>query len=343
MTSAQSLEGATGNGSDTCHESNNRTDELWVVVVTGLSGAGKSTTLHALEDLGYFCIDNVPTTVVGDVLQACKKASVHRIALGIDVRVRAFFEHFSAALLAIEQEPNVHLRLLFLDANDRTLLTRFSTTRRPHPLSTSPEGQEREAIAVLDGITSERQRLAKVRVRATDIIDTTTLTVHELRRRVVDILGAGTDLGHMRIRVLSFGFKYGPPIDADVILDVRFLPNPYFVEELRQLTGLDAPVVSYVMQEADTIEFVEHAHDLLSFCMPRFEREGKAYFTLAIGCTGGRHRSVAVATHLAQKLREELGLDIKVMHRDVDRHGPTDVGREPDIIGGGVRGSGQVG
>lgn len=312
-----------------------------VVVVSGLSGAGKSTALHALEDLGYFCVDNVPTTVVENVLDACSKASVQRIALGIDVRLRAFLDHFGTALEAIQQKPGVRLTVLFLDASDQALLSRFSATRRPHPLSTSAEGQEREAGAVLEGISSERSRLAKVRVRATDVIDTTGLTVHELRRRVVDLLGTGTDRAQMRIRLLSFGFKYGPPVDADLMLDVRFLPNPYFVDGLRKQTGLDESVVSYVMGAEDTKEFLDRSHALISFCVPRYEREGKAYLTIAVGCTGGRHRSVAVAGDLARRLERELQVDVRVVHRDIHRDSSSDRGAEPDIIGGGVRGSGR--
>jgi len=306
-----------------------------------MSGAGKSTALHTLEDLGYFCVDNVPTTVVEHVLDACRKASVGRVALGIDVRLRAFLEHFGSALEAIQNKPGVELTVLFLDANDQTLLSRFSATRRPHPLSTTNEGQETGAMAVLDGITSERQRLAKVRVRATDVIDTTALNVHDLRRRVVDLLGTSTGLSRMRIRLLSFGFKYGPPVDADLMLDVRFLPNPYFVDGLRHQTGLDEKVVSYVMAADDTQEFLERSHDLVSFCVPRYEREGKAYLTIAIGCTGGRHRSVAVAVELARRLEKALDVDVRVVHRDIQRDTSSDRVSEPDIIGGGVRGTGR--
>ena len=311
------------------------------MVVSGMSGAGKSTALHTLEDLGYFCVDNVPTTVVEHVLDACRKASVGRVALGIDVRLRAFLEHFGSALEAIQNKPGVELTVLFLDANDQTLLSRFSATRRPHPLSTTNEGQETGAMAVLDGITSERQRLAKVRVRATDVIDTTALNVHDLRRRVVDLLGTSTGLSRMRIRLLSFGFKYGPPVDADLMLDVRFLPNPYFVDGLRHQTGLDEKVVSYVMAADDTQEFLERSHDLVSFCVPRYEREGKAYLTIAIGCTGGRHRSVAVAVELARRLEKALDVDVRVVHRDIQRDTSSDRVSEPDIIGGGVRGTGR--
>jgi len=304
-----------------------------------MSGAGKSTALHALEDLGYFCVDNVPTTVVTHVLDACQRASLGHVALGIDVRLRAFLDGFGAALEAIQATPGVRLTVLFLDASDQTLLSRFSATRRPHPLSATTQAREREALAVLDGITVERQRLAKVRVRATDVIDTTALNVHELRRRVVDLLGTGR--ARMRIRLLSFGFKYGPPVDADVILDVRFLSNPYFVDGLRQRTGLEEPVIQYVMESEDTGEFLSKAHDLVSFCVPRYEREGKAYLTIAVGCTGGRHRSVAIAAELGRRLEAALGVEIQLVHRDIRRDSTSDRASEPDIIGGGVRGTGR--
>ncbi len=313
-----------------------------VVVVSGMSGAGKSTALHALEDLGYFCVDNLPPTVVNQVLDACRSALVGKIALGIDVRLRAFLDNFGSALESIQSQPGLKLTVLFLDAGDQTLLSRFSATRRPHPLSTTNEGLEREAVAVLDGITAERQRLSRVRVRSTDVIDTTAMTVHDLRRRVVDLLGSSTGRSRMRIRLLSFGFKYGPPVDADLMLDVRFLPNPYFVDDLRLKTGLDAPVVAHVMNSDDTQEFLDRAHHLISFCIPRYEREGKAYLTIAVGCTGGRHRSVAVAIELAQRMSRALGVDVGVVHRDIQRNSTSDHMSEPDIIGGGVRGTGRV-
>ena len=290
-----------------------------VVVVTGLSGAGKSTALHALEDLGYFCIDNLPTPVVDSVLDACRCASIRWVALGIDVRVRVFLEHFGGALESILSHPGVRLNVLFLDASDRALLSRFSATRRPHPLSTTSEGHDYGAVALLDGITGERRRLAPVRVRSTDIVDTTGLTVHDLRRKVIDLIGACNDSWGMRIRTLSFGFKYGPPVDADLVLDVRFLPNPYFVSGLRGCTGLDPSVVEYVMAGADTAVFLQRAHDLVSFCVPKYEREGKAYLTIAVGCTGGRHRSVVLSVELARRLEESLGVGVVVVHRDIER------------------------
>lgn len=313
-----------------------------IVIISGLSGAGKSTALHALEDLGYFCVDNLPTTVVKKVIESCRQARVSHIALGIDVRVRAFLQEFGTAVDSILSEPNVRLSIVFLDASDPVLLARFSATRRPHPLSTCAEGHEREATAVLDGVTAERARLARVRARATDVIDTTALSVHDLRRRVVELFGPGAaQTSRMRLRVLSFGFKYGVPVDADVMLDVRFLNNPYFIDELRPLTGLDEPVASYVMAEPDTVQFLELARQLVVFGIPRYEREGKSYLTIAVGCTGGRHRSVVVAEQLGRQIAQASGLQVRVVHRDVDRDVFSERRSDPDARRGTGFGPGE--
>ncbi len=291
-----------------------------LVVVTGLSGAGKSTALHALEDLGFFCIDNTPPPVLTATLGALEQADVRRVAFGIDVRVRSFLEGMRDSIDALATQDR-DLHVLFLDAADQALLRRFSGTRRPHPLSTIAEaGGEHAATALLDGIRIEREKLAPLRARATSIVDTTRLSVHELRRRVIDAFGAAAGgLSRLRPRFVSFGFKYGAPVDADLLLDVRFLPNPYFVPELTDLSGLDEAVREYVLNDPESKELLRHAQALLAFCLPRFEREGKAYVTIGIGCTGGRHRSVALAERLAAELGPALGLPIDVVHRDVDR------------------------
>ncbi len=314
-----------------------------VVVVSGLSGAGKSTALHALEDLGYFCVDNIPTRVVSQVLQECRVGGLSRIALGIDVRMRAFLGDFGGVIDALRSDPRIDMSVVFLDATDTALLSRFSATRRPHPLSTAQEGHERGALALLDGINAERERLAKVRVRATHVIDTTALTVHDLRRRIVQMFGpaAGGAL-RLRLRVLTFGFKYGPPVDADMMLDVRFLKNPYFEEALQRRTGLDKEVACFVMADEDSKLFLDLAEQIVVFCVPRYEREGKAYLTIAVGCTGGRHRSVVLGAELARRLQAALGFEISVVHRDIRRDSDFDRTTDPDIIGGGgVRGTGR--
>lgn len=313
-----------------------------VVVVTGLSGAGKSTALHALEDLGFFCVDNLPTSVVLPTLEVCERGGMQRVALGIDVRVRSFLESVSEVFDEVGTRKKSDLVVLFLDASDEALLRRFSSTRRPHPLSTAVEpGAEGEATAVLDGIRSERERLSALRARATLVIDTTLLSVHELRRHIVGHFGPGSgELPRMRTRFVSFGFKYGAPVDADLILDVRFLVNPHFVEELHDMPGTAEPVREYVLADAETQAFLARAGELLAFCLPRYEREGKSYLTVGIGCTGGRHRSVVVADHLAQELSGRVGLEIDVVHRDVGRVTLEGRHMEPDFIGGGPRGGG---
>jgi UPF0042 nucleotide-binding protein len=292
-----------------------------VVVVSGLSGAGKSQALHALEDLGFFCVDNLPTLLAPQAVALCERGEMTRLALGIDVRVRAFLGEVGNVLQLLEAGGQRDLHVLFLDASDETLLHRFSETRRPHPLAaeTGVSGSE-GALAVLDGVRVERERLAPLRAAATRVIDTTNTSVHELRRLLVAHFGpASGGAPRMVARIVSFGFKYGSPVDADVVLDVRFLDNPYFVPELKPLTGLDEPVSKYVLAATETQEFLTRTGALLEYVLPRYEREGKSYLTIAIGCTGGRHRSVSVAEALAKSLRAATGAAIGVIHRDVDR------------------------
>jgi UPF0042 nucleotide-binding protein len=292
-----------------------------VVVVSGLSGAGKSQALHALEDLGFFCVDNLPTLLAPQAVELCERGEMTRLALGIDVRVRAFLGEVGSVLELLEAGGQRDLHVLFLDASDETLLHRFSETRRPHPLAAESGVSGSEgALAVLDGVRVERERLAPLRARATRVIDTTNMSVHELRRVLVAHFGpASRGAPGMVTRFVSFGFKFGTPVDADVVLDVRFLDNPYFVPGLRPLTGLDAPVVHYVLGSVETQEFLRHARGLLEYVLPRYEREGKSYLTIAIGCTGGRHRSVAIAEALAKDLANAAGASIGVLHRDVHR------------------------
>lgn len=302
-----------------------------VVVVTGLSGAGKSTAVNALEDLGYFCVDSLPTPVLPSTLEAFAAAGVHRVAFGIDVRVRRFLDGVGSVLQQL-QSPERELTVLFLDASDEALLRRFSSTRRPHPLTTSSEaGSEQGALAVLDGIRIERELLTALRVRASIVLDTTRMSVHDLRREVLGHFGpsaGGTP--RLKVRLLSFGFKFGPPVDADMVLDVRFLDNPYFVPTLTKLPGTNPAVRDYVLGSDGTAEFLDVSGKLLEFCLPRFECEGKSYLTVGVGCTGGRHRSVVVSEQLAEVLRKRTGLPIDVIHRDVDRVNIAGKGGDPD-------------
>jgi RNase adapter protein RapZ len=291
-----------------------------VVVVTGLSGAGKSTALHALEDLGYFCVDNLPTSLVPATIEACETGGVLRVGLGIDVRVGAFLDGAAEALSRIAEGRDV--AILFLDATDEALLRRFNETRRPHPLTAVASGTSRSSggLAVLDGVHLERERLAPLRALATIDLDTTRLSVHELRRQIIAHLGPGkAEAPRMSTRFVSFGFKFGVPVDADLIFDVRFLDNPHFVPELRRLPGSHPAVRDFVLQSPEASELLEKIGELLAFSLPRYEREGKSYLTIGIGCTGGRHRSVALAEVLADNLRKKVELPISVVHRDVGR------------------------
>jgi RNase adapter protein RapZ len=303
-----------------------------LVVVTGLSGAGKSTALNALEDLGYFCVDSLPTPVLISTLAAFAASGVRRVAFGIDVRVRRFLDDAASVLQQLSTPGERELTVLFLDASDEALLRRFSSTRRPHPLTTTSEaGSEQGALAVLDGIRIERELLTSLRARASVVLDTTRMSVHDLRREVIAHFGASAGgAPRLKVRLLSFGFKFGPPVDADMVLDVRFLDNPYFVPQLSKLPGTSPAVRDYVLSSDGTSEFLDMSAKLLEFCLPRFEREGKSYLTIGVGCTGGRHRSVVVSEQLAERLRKHPGLPIDVIHRDVDRVNITGRGGDPD-------------
>ena len=300
-----------------------------LVAVTGLSGAGRSTALAALEDLGFFCVDNLPTPVLKSTVEALVAASVSRIGLGIDVRGRGFLAGAVETLDRLQKEQGQALEVVFLDASDEALLRRYSSTRRPHPLSTV--GEDRGAQAVVDGLHIERELLAGLRARATLVIDTSSLSVHELRRLVVQHFGpSGGRQPRLRTRVVSFGFKFGTPVDADIVLDVRFLKNPHFVGELRPLPGTDPEIKRYVLDSGDGEAFVKLAVELLAFSIPRFENEGRSYLTVAVGCTGGRHRSVVIAGEIARALSERMGISGEVVHRDLDRVNISGPGGDPD-------------
>jgi UPF0042 nucleotide-binding protein len=301
-----------------------------VAVVTGLSGAGRTTVLHTLEDLGFFCVDNLPTALAPQAVQVCEDGGMTRVALGMDVRVRSFITAVGSTLSQLDAGGRRDVHVIFLDASDETLLHRFSESRRPHPMTTAEPGRE-GAIAVLDGVRYERERLAPMRARATHVFDTTHLSVHELRRAIIAHFGpAAEGASRMLTRIVSFGFKYGTPVDADLVLDVRFLENPYFVKELRHLPGTDHKVSSFVLGLPEAQEFLKKTRDLLMFMLPRYEREGKSYLTIGIGCTGGRHRSVALSEALAESLSREFSRGgkealITVAHRDVARGNPVPV------------------
>lgn len=282
---------------------------LQVVVVTGMSGAGRSTALNVLEDLGFFCVDNLPPELAVKLVEMlATEDAITRVGLGIDVRTGSFLERADAAFKELEASGH-NVEVLFLDSADNALVQRYSETRRPHPLA--PGGD------LLEAIQKERDRLATLRVRARQVIDTTLLSVHDLRRLLVDSLTRGDTGPRMATRIVSFGFKYGLPVDADLVFDLRYLPNPHFVPELKPLTGMDARVARFVLDAPETKELLTDLTTMLGRLLPRYEREGKAYLTVAVGCTGGRHRSVAVAEELARRLSPDR--DVKVAHRDAGR------------------------
>jgi RNase adapter protein RapZ len=278
-----------------------------VVVITGLSGAGRTTAAKVLEDLGYFVIDNLPPAVIGRVfeLAAGPGSTVDRMALVVDVRGRQFFGDLREAV-ALLRERASELRVLFLESGDEALVKRYEAARRAHPLS----GPDR----IVDGIARERRLLSDLKAEADLIIDTSDTNVHQLRDRLIDAFGTGSDSG-MVVNVVSFGFKHGTPRDADLVLDVRFLPNPHWVDELRPYTGLDAPVRDYVMGQPDTGEFLDRLTHLLDLMVPAFMRDGKRYLTIAVGCTGGKHRSVCLAEEIAKRI-DHHDVSIQVDHRD---------------------------
>lgn len=283
-------------------------DGRQLVVVTGLSGAGRSTALRVLEDLGFYCVDNLPPRLAPELVRMLEaQGELQRVGLGIDVRAGAFLQGVTSVLDELS-EQGLPVSVLFLDASDAALVRRFSETRRPHRLA--PDGNVEEAIR------SERQRLSDLRTRADRVIDTTALTVHDLRRQLVQLVGGAEGGTELITRVVSFGFKYGLPQDADLVFDLRYLPNPHFVPELQPKTGLSRDVSDYVLGSGPGAELLDELRALLVKLLPRYEAEGKAYLTVAVGCTGGQHRSVAMAEALGKSLSHGT---VVVAHRDVSR------------------------
>lgn len=281
------------------------------IIITGMSGAGKGLATRHFEDFGFFCADNLPPALIPMLAELCARGGVGRVAVVVDVRGGTFFNDLNQALTQLRAQ-GVAFQILFLDADDDSLVARFKETRRRHPLS-EEYSDLREAIA------AEREALTELREQADKIVNTGHATPRDLREEIQStFLDEATDAAHMQIRVESFGFKHGAPSDADLVFDVRFLPNPNYDRVIGHLDGHCAPVVDYVMRESVTQEFLPKLLDFVSFCVPQFEREGKAYLTIAIGCTGGRHRSVVLANWLGAKLRE-AGQRVQVSHRDLDR------------------------
>jgi UPF0042 nucleotide-binding protein len=285
---------------------------LSFLFVTGLSGAGKSQTLRVLEDLGYFCVDNLPIPLVSQFAALANRgpANFDRVAVGVDIREGAFFQEFWQSFDRLKAEGHA-VEVLFLDSGDDVLMRRFSETRRPHPLSLAA------GLPLLEAIREERQRLAALRKRADRVVDTSLLSVAELRILLGKSYGVPEPEGGMVVYLLSFGFKFGLPMDADMVFDVRFLPNPNYDPRLRPRTGKDLEVWSF-LQERGAEAFLGEFSGFLLSLLPRFAEERRSTLTIAVGCTGGRHRSVGIAEHLGLRL-EKAGYRIRVAHRDIDK------------------------
>lgn len=282
-----------------------------VVILTGVSGSGKTTALRALEDAGFYCVDNLPIVFLEKLLELSGHTAgeVSRMALVVDAREGRFLAEAPRVIRGMRQK-GVDVEVIFLDASDESLVRRYSETRRRHPLAG-------EGGTVPDGIATERRTLADLKDLADEVIDTTTLNVHELKRLVTRRFVAG-DGAKLAVTMVSFGFRFGLPSHADLVLDVRFLPNPYFIPELRPYTGADPRVADFVLGQADAKAFLDRAAELLGFLLPRYRNEGKSYLTVAIGCTGGKHRSVAIASALARRL-EAAGQPVRLWHRDSEK------------------------
>ncbi|MCC9274133.1 RNase adapter RapZ [Enterococcus aquimarinus] len=288
-------------------------ESLELVIITGMSGAGKTVAIQSFEDMGYFCIDNMPPNLVPKFWELVKETGkLTKIALVVDLRSRSFFEEIQRMLIDIENTSFIDTRILFLDSSDSELVSRYKETRRTHPLAMDG--------LITEGIRKERAILEDLKTQASIVIDTTSLTPRQLRDKINQEFQSSKDVG-FRIEMLSFGFKYGIPIDADIVMDVRFLPNPHYIPELRPKTGLDQEVYDYVMHSEQTEDFYQYFSQLLFKIMPGYIKEGKRSLTVAIGCTGGQHRSVALTKRLAQAL--EVEYKVNTTHRDKDKRKET--------------------
>jgi UPF0042 nucleotide-binding protein len=281
-----------------------------IVVVTGMSGSGKSTAINALEDQGYYCIDNLPASLIHRFIGVCAESgdAMSRVGLGIDLRDVSYvatWPQIRRELVAAGHTVNV----IFLDASNDVLLRRFSETRRSHPLARDKD--------LAEAVNAEREALNVLRESADVLVDTSGYTVHQLKARIIDTVSRSPEGAGPALTIRSFGYKYGAASDADLVFDVRFIPNPYFIETMRHLTGLDEDVSQFVLGREETYGFLELTMKLLCFLLPKYEAEGKSYLTIAMGCTGGQHRSVAIAEQLGREL-SDAGFSVKVRHRDLD-------------------------
>lgn len=283
-----------------------------LVIITGMSGAGRTEAMHAFEDLGYFCIDNLPASLLGDLIAINDasegKAAPRKLAVVCDARNKAFFANLEGELAQLRSR-GIFFRVIFLDADDDKLVARYKASRRRHPLC-------EEGMTIAQGIASERALLFQLRAKAQDVVNTTDMMPMQLRAKIRDLFGGGDEREGLAVTVYSFGFKHGAALDADIVIDVRFLPNPYYDDALKPLTGLDAPVRDFVMYRDETAEFMKSWRDLLDCVMPGYVKEGKQQLAIAVGCTGGQHRSVAIAEATGDYLRTR-GYRVSVTHRDL--------------------------
>ena len=281
-----------------------------ILILTGMSGAGRSTVAHALEDLGWYVVDNLPPSLLPALVSKGTGPDGKEYAVVVDVRGGRFFDELKQALEELKKNGFIY-RLVFLDATDQALVQRFESTRRPHPL----QGTDR----IVDGIAREREKLDDLRAQCDITIDTSNLNVHQLEKRIGEIFGGGKIQG-VRINVLSFGYKYGIPVDSDLVLDCRFIPNPHWIPELRSLTGLTTQVIEKVLGNTGVEEFVKNYVALIASMIPGYMHEGKKYLTISVGCTGGKHRSVAITQEISKQLNAlNIGLSAYPTHRDVGR------------------------
>ncbi|WP_044892986.1 RNase adapter RapZ [Bacillus alveayuensis] len=285
-------------------------NNIQMVIITGMSGAGKTVAIQSFEDLGFFCVDNLPPTLLPKFLELMEESGnkMNKVALVMDLRSRDFFDSLFTALDDLAEKSWVTPQILFLDAKDSTLVTRYKETRRAHPLA--PDG------LLLEGIQLERKLLEELKGRAQIIYDTSNLKPKELREKILQQFSSNAQQT-FTVNVVSFGFKYGIPIDADLVFDVRFLPNPHYIDHMRPKTGLDEEVSSYVLKWSETQKFIEKVIDLLTFMLPHYKREGKSQLVIAIGCTGGQHRSVTLAEYIANHFSKDY--KTHVSHRDIER------------------------
>lgn len=284
-------------------------NKLELVIITGMSGAGKTVAVQSFEDMGYYCIDNMPPNLIQTFLQLVQNnQKFEKLALVMDLRSQLFFQEIYEALEYVAEKTSIDSKILYLNATDEELISRYKESRRSHPLA--------KQSRTIDGIRKEREFLNKIRMRATVYLDTTDTTPRDLRKKLMKEF-ATSGVQPFRVELISFGFKNGLPIDSDIAMDVRFLPNPFYDEELRDLRGTDQPVYDFVMTQPETEDFYARFMDLLEFSLPGYRREGKSNLTVAIGCTGGHHRSVALVERMGKQIEAD-GYNVNITHRDID-------------------------